>query len=216
MKNLIIIGAGGFGREVYSLALDCIANGSLLNIKGFLDSNPTALASYENYPPILNNEIEYKPQEEDVFIIALTSIVGKRNCYNEIISKGGEFISIIHPTAIIMQNITVGMGCIIGRNCYIGNDCEIGNFVTTNYGAVVGHDNKIGDFSHIGPRSFIGGSTKIENEVTIYAMATIINNVIVKKRSVVGAGSVVIKNVEECTSVLGNPAKVIYKIDKAV
>ena len=113
MKNLIIIGAGGFGREVYTLVNECIAFGLDLRIKGFLDLNPKALANHQGYSSIIGDVIDYTPKEDDVFIIAITSKERKKICSEIIFSKGGQFVSIIHPSAHLSSNQAVKNGTTI-------------------------------------------------------------------------------------------------------
>ena len=63
MKNLVIIGARGWGREVYDIAMACISSGANFSVKGFLDDKTDALKGYLNYPPILDSVEAYISQE---------------------------------------------------------------------------------------------------------------------------------------------------------
>jgi hypothetical protein len=82
MKNLIIIGARGFGREIYNIATQCKEFNSEWLIKGFLDDNKNVLDDFKNYPPILSSFEDYEVQEDDLFICALGEVKFKEKYIN--------------------------------------------------------------------------------------------------------------------------------------
>jgi sugar O-acyltransferase (sialic acid O-acetyltransferase NeuD family) len=206
MKNLIIIGARGFGREVYNLAISCNGFNEEYIIKGFLDDKSEALDGFENYPPILSPVEEYVILKDDIFICALGSVIFKKKYSQIILDKGGEFITLIHPTALISINLKIGIGCIIGSFSVISCDIKIGNFVTIQPFSDLGHDVKVGDWCHINCYSFLGGFVQVEEEATINTGAIIHPDKEIGKSAIVGAGSVVIRNVPPNITVYGNPA----------
>lgn len=209
MKNLIIIGARGFGREVYSLALQCDDYNKNYVMKGFLDDKSDALVGFENYPEIISDVESYEIQEDDVFTCALGSVNWKKHYCEIILSKGGTFINLIHPTTIINLNLKMGIGLIVLMHSNISNDCSIGDFVTLQGFVSIGHDAVIRDWCHINAYSFMGGFVILEEEVCLNTRATILPNVIVRKGATVGAASLVIKNVKTSTTVFGVPATVL-------
>ena len=213
MKNLIIIGARGWGREVYNIAQGCISAGADFVVKGFLDGKTTALDGYKGYPPILSPVETYLPQENDVFTCALGDPHFKKKYADIIKSKGGKFISLIHPSAHIGNNAEIGEGCVFSINTNIGQDVTIGAFVTLDGYASVGHDCKIGGYSHLGTQTSIGGFSTIEENVTIHPGARIVPHTRVGENVVIGVGSIVLKKIKPNCVVFGNPAKVIDQIN---
>jgi sugar O-acyltransferase (sialic acid O-acetyltransferase NeuD family) len=209
MKNLIIIGARGYGREVYNLALQCEGYQKDYEIKGFLDDKTDALTGFENYPEIIDSVEDYIIQENDVFCCALGSVKWKKHYVELIESKGGTFINLIHPTVIIHSNVKLGIGLIAFMYSNISNDCTLEDYVTVQGFVAIGHDSKIGKWSHINAYSFTGGYAIVEKEVTLNTRSTILPNIIVRKGATVGAASLVIRNVKENTTVFGVPAKKI-------
>lgn len=207
MKHLLIIGARGFGREVYNLFLKC--NYPDMECKGFLDDKKDALDGFENYPPIISSVEAYEPQEDDVFVCAMGDTKWKRHYVELIQSKGGTFISLIHPSVEIGLNTKIGNGCIIRTNASISCDIEIGEFVTIMGYAVIGHDAKIGNWSHIGAHCFMGGFSQLGDMVTMHPGSRILPHKKVMNNAVIGAGSVVLSKVKESTTVFGIPAKKI-------
>jgi len=207
MKSLLIIGARGFGREVYNTALESVGYGAEFIIKGFLDDKSDALDSYEGYPPIISSVENYKIEKDDVFICALGNVHYKKKYIDLILEKGGEFINIIHKTAVIGRNTKIGIGCVFSRNVQISCDVEIGDFVTINYMAVVGHDAVIGSYSHLNSMSFMGGYSELKEFATMNTGSILHPHKKIGKNSVAGAGSFIYKNVKDNITVFGNPAQ---------
>lgn len=206
MKNLIIIGAGGMGRTLYSNALECLGYGETFVVKGFIDDNLHALDGFPNYPPVIDTIRDYQPQEDDVFVSSIGG-VSRRVCMEEIILRGGEFMTLIHQTVRLLANVKLGKGNFIGAHTVIGNDAEIGDYNMIQSYSVIGHDAKIGNYNRIDTRVTCVGGVVIEDEVCIYSSAVISHNVVVETGARVGAQSFVIKRVKAGTTVMGNPAK---------
>lgn len=206
MKHLLIIGARKLGREILDLVLDSIdAEG--IEVKGYLDDNPNVLDGFTGYPPIISSVEDYQPQADDVFFCALGDIKYRRHYSEMILKKGGVFINLIHPSAIIGRRVKMGIGCCVGKYVTINSDVEIGSFVFIAAHAGISHDDKIGNYAHIGGHVGLGGGVIVEDDVTIHPHAYVVPNKTIHKGALVGAGSVVFTNVKEKTTVLGNPAK---------
>jgi len=206
MKNLIIIGAGGMGRTVYSNALESVGYGEKFVVKGFIDDNLQALDGFSNYPPVIGTIKDYEPQADDVFV---SSIGGesRKQCMEEIISRGGEFMELIHQTARIYTNAQLGKGNFIGAYTVIGNDAVVGDYNMIQSYTVIGHDVKIGNWNRIDTHVTCVGGIVIEDEVNIHTSAVISHNVRVESGAHVGALSFVIRKVKAGTTVMGIPAK---------
>lgn len=209
MKNLIIVGARGFGREVYSLALQSLGYKEEFTVKGFLDDNSSALDGFQNYPPIIGAVESYDIQPDDVFICALGSVAAKKHYVSILHEKDAVFINLIHKEVSFNLNVKIGRGCILWGPIGVSNDVEIKDFVTIHPNVAIGHDVSIGNYVHIGAYCFFGGFTVIADEATIYVRATILDRIKIGQGATVGAGSVVLRNVKEGVSVFGNPAKKI-------
>ena len=205
MKNIVIIGAGSFGREVYNLALECKEYGSEYTIKGFID-NLYDTMEYDGYPSILSRIDEYDPEENDVFVCALGDVKWKKHYVQLILDKGGNFITLIHPNTYISRNVTIGNGCIICQQGFISCEVSIGDYTTIQPHVVVGHDCKIGNMCQINSNTSLGGGVKIEDNVTVHMGVVLLPQSKVHVNSVVGAGSVVLRKVPANTTVFGNPA----------
>ena len=207
MKNLLIIGAGGMGREIFNLAKECTGFNNEYSIKGFLDDNPESLAKFDSfYPPIISSISDYNITDDDVFVCSLGNVNLKKKCIEIILNKGGKFISLIHPKAIIYETSVIGEGCIVFPYAIVGSDTKIGNYVLLQSFCSIAHDVIIGNFSRIDVQTLCVGGVKIGDCVTLHSSSIINHNVTVESYSVVGAQSFVIKNVKKGTTVHGNPA----------
>lgn len=206
MKNLLIIGARGFGREVYALALESTGYGNEFKVKGFLDDKVDALQEYNGYPLVIDSVEHYKIEVDDVFICALGDVVYKKKYVEIILSKGGNFINLIHRSAFIGQNTIMGEGCIVCRNVCISCDVQIGNYVSFQPYTVIGHDVIIGEYCHLNTYAFMGGFSVLEDMVTMHTHAVLVPHIKAERNSIIGASSVAIRKVKAGTTVYGNPA----------
>lgn len=206
MKQLIIIGAGGMGRTMYSNALESIGYGDKFVVKGFIDDNLYALDGFPNYPPIIGTIKDYVPQQNDVFVSSIGG-AARRPCMEEIISRGGEFIELIHQTARVYTNAKLGKGNFVGAYTVIGNDVQIGDFNLIQSYTVIGHDVRMGSWNRIDTHVTCVGGIVIEDETNIHTSAVINHNVTIGSGAHVGALSFVIRKVKPGTTVCGNPAK---------
>lgn len=205
MKNLIIIGAGGMGRTLYSNALESVGYGDLFTMKGFIDDNLDALDKFGNYPPVIGTIRDYVPQKDDVFVSSIGGAV-RRSCIEKILGGGGEFVNVIHKTARILTNAQLGEGNYVGADTVIGNDAVVGDYNMIQSYTVIGHDARIGNWNRIDTHVTCVGGVVIEDEVDIHSSAVISHGVRVEKGARVGALSFVIKDVKAGTTVVGNPA----------
>jgi len=206
MKNLIIIGAGGLGREIYFHAMECNEYNKQFRIKGFIDNNINSLDNFKDYPPLLSKIDDYKISGNDVFVCAVGNVSTKKIIISKILIKGGEFISLIHPTARIAHDSKIGDGIIIMKRVDLGSNTKIGNYSFIQADSIIGHDSVIGKFVRIDCKVVCVGGIIIEDEATIHTSAVISHKVTVGRNAIVGALSLVIRNVKNNTTVVGNPA----------
>jgi sugar O-acyltransferase (sialic acid O-acetyltransferase NeuD family) len=210
MKDLIIIGARGLGREIYNLATECHGYNIDWSIKGFLDDKFKALDDYPGYPPIIDSVESYKVKPNDIFVCALGDVNQKYKYVKIIKEKGGLFLSLVHPASTIYHGTEYGEGFILFPYTIISCNIKIGDFVTIHPCSVLGHDIVLGDYCNLSPHSFLGGFVKTGNFTTIHPGAKIISGLQIGNNTIIGTGSVVIKNVLDNSTVFGSPAKIIY------
>jgi sugar O-acyltransferase (sialic acid O-acetyltransferase NeuD family) len=214
-KELIIVGAGGLGREVYSWLSDFVCQSLLVehkttyHIKGFIDDNINALKGFDYDCGIIGTIKNHQPIENEFLVLAILHTKTKKNIVDNLTNKGASFFTLIHDSAVIGKNIFMGQGCVICPNVTITADVKLGDFVFINIGSTIGHDVVIGDFTSITPNVYICGKTNVGEMCTFGASSTIIPERKIGSGAFVGAGSVVIKNIKKNQKVYGNPASII-------
>ncbi len=206
MKRLLVIGAGGFGREVYGVAREAAGYGVDFTVGGFLDAKGDALSAFDGYPPVVGDPATYVPQPDDVFITALGSIRARRRCAEALEAKGGRFISIVHPSAFIGPNVKIAEGSFIAPGVSLTADIRIGRHTDVFHNTSIGHDTVLGDFVHVYAQCAIGGGVEICDGASVYPGSVVVPRRTIGSDAVVGAGSTVFLNVPPATTVHGNPA----------
>ena len=206
MKNLLIIGARGYGRECHDGVKIYPEYNKEFGIKGFLDDKSDVLDDFLDYAPILSSVEEYQVQKNDIFLCALGNAQAKAKYINMIKKKGGSFITLIHPTSMVCDSAKLGEGVVISQFCTISSNVKIGDFTTVQGYSNFGHDAQIGVLCSIESYTFLGGYAQIGDYVTLHTRTTILPHVKVGNNAIIGAGSVVIKNVKPNTTVFGVPA----------
>jgi sugar O-acyltransferase (sialic acid O-acetyltransferase NeuD family) len=200
LKRLLIIGAGASGREILCWAKTL--NSSEWKIGGFLDDNLDALKDYDYPFEIISEASSYTPKENDLFVCSITSPQRKLEICNKIQSEGGKFINLIHSSVLMLGNTKLGNGCIFPPYSFISTDSIIEDFVYFNIGAGIGHDCVIGKGSTLFGGCSVLGNVKVGE-------GAIISGIHIGDYATIGAGSVVIKNVEPNVTMMGVPAKQI-------
>ncbi|MDR0764678.1 MAG: hypothetical protein LBE65_03700 [Synergistaceae bacterium] len=117
-----------------------------------------------------------------------------------------SFPSIVHPRAIVSEYASLKRGVVIASGCAVSVNAALGFGVFLNVGAIIGHDAKIGDFSSVMPLAAISGNVKIGERCLIRAQSAILQGITVGDGCTVGMGAVVLRDVPDGATVMGNPA----------
>lgn len=206
MKDLIIVGASGFGREILRLVEDINQHNYSWNIKGFIDDNLNALEGVDCDYKILGKIRDWQPAENEEFACALAFPNVKRKIVESLKEKNAKFATLIHPSALINPHSIIREGAIITTNCSISDNAIIGRFATI-LGSGVAHDASIGDYSTLSGRCAVNGHVKVGSMVYMGCGVLVAPSKTIGDGATVGIGSVVISNVKAGTKVFGNPAK---------
>lgn len=204
MKDLIIVGAGGFGREVLQCVKDINHLEKKWNIKGFIDDNTDALENIECDYKVIGTVKDWIPNKNEIFVCAVAGPKAKEMIVNILKDKGARFQTIISPRAYISDFVTIGEGTVITGNS-IGPNVVLGQF-TSIMGSMIGQQSVIGDYTTTTGYTNVVSAT-IGKRVFLGSHSIIMNNCNVGDDAFVCVGSVVIRNVKSGTKVFGNPAK---------
>lgn len=208
MKHLLIIGARGWGREVYATFINSrMYEKGDYDVKGFLDDNSKALDGLKgDWPPIIGSVEEYEVQPDDVFFCAMGDAHWRKHYAEIISSKGGQFINIIDRLSWISPSATIGEGIYVGPLTMISTNVSIGNHAMIQAYTNIGHDATIGNYASLESYIFMGGYSSVGELSTMHTKSSIIPHKSVGKECVVGFGSVVMRHFKDGTHVFGNPA----------
>ena len=205
-KDLIIVGAGGMGRELLQWVKDINTVEPEWNILGFIDDNDKALEGKECDYEIMGSISGWDVRDDQYFAIAIAEPRTKEKIVHCLKNKGAKFATIIHPRARIGQFNKIGEGTVLYPDATLSVNIRIGDFVTL-LGSTVGHDAEVGDFSSIMGSCNINGNVKLGKRVFLGCQVITVPGRKIGDDAYVAAGSVVMTNIKKNTKVMGYPAK---------
>lgn len=208
MKDIVIIGAGGFGREVVWLIEDINKKDKEWNIVGFVDDDKSIQGTEINGYKILGDS-DWLTEQELYVVNAIGGPIIKKNVMEKLEGSKNQYPVLIHPSVIHSKSVNFKEGSIICAGNIITVDIEIGKHVIINLDCTIGHDADIGDYSTILPSVNVSGLVKAEECVSLGTGSTIIQGVNIGRNTVVGAGAVVVKDLPANCTAVGAPAKPI-------
>ena len=206
MKRLVIVGAGGFGREMFAMAEGSIGFGESFEVGGFLDDRLDALDAFDGYPPVLGSVAGFEIGGDDLFITAIGGIDARRRCVEALAARGAKFAMLVHRTAVLGRNVEVGEGSFIAPYALVSCDTRIGRHVSVFHGTSIGHDVVVGDFAHVYAQCSIGGGVEIGDGASVFPGAVVTPRRRIGRDAVVGAHSTVFLDVPPGARVIGSPA----------
>ena len=207
MKQSIIVGAGGFGRELLQWCKDVQKVKKEWDIAGFIDDNMAALDGYKCDFKILGQIDYWKPTKNQVFVLAIAEPKIKEQIAVKLEAQGAEFVSIIHPDAQVGDFNRLGKGLVLYPNARITVNATIGDFVTVLDNTSIGHDVNIGDYTTISASCGINGHVQIGRSCYFGCNASTIPGIKIGDECHIGVGSIVVNNIKSGMHVFGNPAK---------
>lgn len=216
MKEIVIIGAGGVGKEAALLIEQINEAQPTWELIGFLDDNKEIHNTYINGIKVLGG-IDYINNLKDIYVVcAIASYKVKQKIVEKISKANINFASIIHPSVNIPRTSTIGEDVIIYSGVTITTNVKVGSHIILSPGCGIGHEAIVEDYSAILWNVNISGNVKVGTGCLIGTGATIIQNINIGKEAIIGAGAVVIRDVPEGSTVVGVPARVIKKVGQMI
>lgn len=195
MNRIVLIGAGGHGKVVADIAR---AHGYEEII--FLDDTDKPLSQGK-----VSDYIKYK--DDAAYIVTIGNSRIRERVQKMLQADGCKVVTLIHPSAVIGSDVTIGIGTVVMAGTVINAGARIGDGVIVNTCASVDHDCEVGDYVHVAVGAHLAGTVQIEQHTWIGAGATISNNLNICEGCMIGAGAVVVKDIEEEGTYVGVPAK---------
>lgn len=202
MKKLLILGAGGQGKVVLDLALNCEKWDQISFLDG--DKIGEEILGY----PVIGDFREYKMLKVEYThaIVAVGNNDLRLKLTEKLIKVGYEVPIFIHSSAVVSQFSRIGQGTIVMPQAVVNVSAQVGKACIINTGAIVEHDCHISNGVHLSPSATLGGTVSIGDKSWICIGAKVINNITIGERVIIGAGSVVIDNIDESGIYIGIPA----------
>ena len=211
MQDIVIFGAGSFGKEVAQLVKDINCDKTEWNLLGFIDELPEKKGAIINSCPVLGNMewLEQNSGQDIMIVCAVANPRGKRSIIERLDKLGARYANLIHPSVIRNDFIDIGYGNIICCNSILSVNTRIGNHVALNPGCGVGHDTIIEDYSTLYWDVTLSGSVTINEGCEIGSKSVVISHKSIGRWSILGAGAVAVKDIPEFCTAVGVPAKPI-------
>ena len=207
MKDLYIIGAGGFGREVAWLVERINEVNPTWNLKGFIDDNEKIWGTREDAYEVLGG-CEYLKNLGEVYAVcAVGSAKIRKIIIDKLKNSNVKFATLIDPSVLVSKRVEIGEGSIICAGTIITVDIKIGNHVIINLDCTIGHDDVIEDYATIYPSVNVSGNVLIGECSELGTGMQIIQGKKVAPNTIIGAGAVVVKDCLESGTYVGSPAK---------
>ncbi len=208
MRDLIIYGAGGLGRDVAELVRRINDLHRIWNFLGFIDDNSNATSVWGGKGVLGGFDFIVNLDKTIDVVLAIADPASKRKIYENL-----KRISHVHFPVLIDRDVEIasavpiGEGSIVFHFCSVSVNSSIGNCVLVSTGTNIGHDAILGDFCSIMPSVNISGNVTLGTETFIGVGSSIIQGKTTGCRSVIGMGSIVLNDVGNYCTVFGNPAK---------
>jgi len=213
LKDIVILGGGGFAREVYWILDEINQCDPQWNILGFIDENPDARGRELCGLPVLGGFEWFNRRPRPLVISGVGGNRTRRRFSVQARCLGLEFASAIHPAARISRYVHIGEGCVICAGTAITTQICLGDHVNLNLNCTVGHDAVIESYCNLSPGLHISGYAHLETGLDIGTGAVVIPSVRIGHDSIIGAGAVVNRDIPALSLAVGVPARVIKAIE---
>ena len=205
-KQYVIVGGGGFGREVACWLLD-LPEIQAGHIAGFLDDEVKEGALFPPGIAYLGSIAAYQPREGHELLLGIGGTRAKRDVVSALRAKGARFATLRHPTAVVAATARIGEGVILCPYAVVSANGVVGDFVTVNIASTVGHDVRIGAWTTLSAHVDLTGGVSVGESVNLGSGARVLPGLRVGNEATVGAGAVVMRNVEAGSTVYAAAAK---------
>jgi len=176
MQQIVIAGGGGFGLQIAQYLLSDRESNKMTGyrLKGVIDDTFAQSSSLPYFPlPYLGPIDGYKPDEDDVVLVAIGAPGGRRIVHQKLVKAGAKFMTYVHPTSYVAADAELGEGVVVFPNSIINSRAVVGAFSVINVFCSVAHGAVIGEFSILSPYAALNGDARIGSDCFLGTRATI-------------------------------------------
>lgn len=209
--NIAIWGSSGHALVV----ADAVALSQDYNLICFINNTvPVFYGTYCDKPVLGTENLWTNLQSNNVshIIVAIGDCHSRHNIGKLVKEQGFSLTTIVHPSATIATGVKIGAGCFIAAGAVICPGTTIEENVIINTCASIDHECNIANACHISPGAHLAGNVTVGTGTWVGIGASIIEKIKIGSNTIIGAGSVVTKNIPDCVIAYGNPAKPIKKV----
>lgn len=210
LVNLVIVGAGGHGREVAQLVMDINAVAPTFSLRGFVDDKKELQGQTVGDWPVLGTVEDLVVRRlADSYVLGVGSPATKRLLSERLGAAGLLTPALVHPSAVVGRNVRVGSGTIVCSATVLTCDVELGEFVTINVACTVSHDSRIGAYATLAPGVHLAGNTAVGVGADLGTGTATVQGKTIGEWTIIGAGAVIASDIPANSTAVGVPAKVI-------
>ena len=212
LKPLIIVGAGGLGREVAWLVTDINRQKPEWDLIGFVDDGVqgNTVEGYQVLGPV-KHLFEMSP---DIWVVvAIADSKTRMKFIQQIQDQGRKLATLVHPSVSMSDYVKIGDGSIICSGAIITTNVSLGISNIINPGCFIGHDTKLQDFVSLMPASNLAGEVRVGEGCYFGLNSCVINRTSIGEWSVIGAGATVVNDIPAYSLAIGVPARVVKQLD---
>lgn len=207
--RVLIFGAGGHAQVVADILWRMQEAGIDVSPVGYLDDNPALEGQDFLDLPVLGSVARLPAIPHDAVIVAIGENATRKKLFERLKGQGEQFIIARHPRAVVAPDVPIGPGSMICAGVVVNPGSVIGANVILNTGCTVDHHNRIGDHAHIAPGVHLGGEVAVGEGAFLAIHSSVIPRRSVGAWSMIGAGSVVTKDIPAHVTAVGVPARVM-------
>ena len=211
-RRILIVGAGGFGREVLQWARDAWPD-QASRISGFLSDDPNRLDGFSTDVGVVGAANDYRPGAGEYVLLGIGVPYSRRRVAEHLYSRGARFLTLVHPRSIVSSSADLGEGSIVCPFAVISDSATLGRCVLVNYHASLGHDARADDFAVLSPYATLGGAARVEDEVFLGLHASVGPGKRVGVRTKISANSCVLSNTPADSIVFGVPGRIVSRVE---
>lgn len=203
MRDLVIVGAGGHGRELFSTVCAINTVAPTWNVLGFVDDDPAHVERVERLGSLVLGPVEWLDGQDVAIAVGVGTPSVRRAIVERIGRHDSAYPSIVHPTASIGPDVQVGSGVLAYEQSVLTTAVRIGAHTHLNVGCAVQHDSTVGSYVQFSPAVYVNGDCTIGDDVFLGTGAIVTRGCDVGQGARVGAGAVVLRDVPPATTAVG-------------